>query len=315
MTQNFYDVAVIGGGAAGLNAALILGQARRSVVVFDNGVPRNAAAAHMNGFLSRDGMDPAELVSIGRAEVKKFGGDFRSGTVVSVDSVGRRFAVECDDGSRIDARKVLIATGLTDRLPAELEVFGEFWGKQVLHCPYCHGYDVRDQPLGVVAKTVDRAMHQALMLRQWSSDVVLFRHRVGDLGAENLEKLAARDVVVVEGEVTAPVVENARLTGVQLADGTVVSRAAVFVGGALTMDPNDAVLRSLGAVRAETMMGEFVTVDGFGGTSVPGLYAAGNVVDPSLQVVMAAGAGAKAGFGINMALTNDDLEDALAQRR
>eukprot|EP01133_Synstelium_polycarpum_P024782 gene24782-29732_t len=227
MTQNSFDVAVIGAGAAGLNAALILGQARRSVIVFDNGSPRNAAADHMNGFLSRDGMNPAELLTIGRGEVRKFGGEFHDGTVVSVTRDGEKFSVELAGVSKIQVRKVLVSTGLTDRLPVELEVFGERWGRDVLHCPYCHGYGVRDQPLGVIAK--------------------------------NREKLAARGISIVEGEVAGPVVEDDRLVGVRLADGSVVARSAVFVGGALTMDPNDAILRAFGAQRAETMMGDFVT--------------------------------------------------------
>ncbi|MDJ0108500.1 FAD-dependent oxidoreductase, partial [Rhodococcus erythropolis] len=200
MTQNSFDVAVIGAGAAGLNAALILGQARRSVIVFDNGSPRNAAADHMNGFLSRDGMNPAELLTIGRGEVRKFGGEFHDGTVVSVTRDGEKFSVELADGSKIQVRKVLVATGLTDRLPDELEVFGERWGRDVLHCPYCHGYSVRDQPLGVIAKSAEFAMHQALMVRQWSDDVVLFLHRITELSSEDREKLAARDISIVEGE-------------------------------------------------------------------------------------------------------------------
>lgn len=314
MTKNSYDVAVIGGGAAGLNAALILGQARRSVVVFDNGAPRNAAADHMNGFLSRDAMNPAELLTIGRGEVRKFGGDFHDGTVIAVVRTGDGFSIQLAGDSTIAARKVLVATGLTDRLPAELQVFGERWGRDVLHCPYCHGYDVRDQPLGVIAKSSDMAMHQALMVRQWSGDVILFLHRIAGLEAADREKLAARNISVVEGEVTGPVVVDDQLTGVRLADGT-VARSAIFVGGAVTMDPNDAILRSFGAATESTMMGEFVTADMMGATSVPGVFAAGNVVDPSAQVIMAAAAGAKAGAGINMALTADDLEIALARRR
>lgn len=314
ITQNSYDVAVIGGGAAGLNAALVLGQARRSVIVVDNGVPRNAAAAHMNGFLSRDGTDPAELLAVGRAEVRAFGGQFHSGTVVSVAGENGRFSVELDDGIRLCVRKLLVATGLTDRLPAELDGFGERWGRDVLHCPYCHGYGVRDQPLGVIAKSVERALHQALMLRQWSDDVVLFLHRITELSSEDREKLAARDISIVEGEVSGPVVEDDRLAGVRLTDGTVVARSAVFLGGAVTMDPNDGILRAFGARRAETMMGDFVTVDMMGATSVPGVFAAGNVVDPGAQVIMAAAAGAKAGAGVNMMLTTDDLDAALALR-
>jgi thioredoxin reductase len=190
MTSQRYDVAIGGGGAAGLSAALVLARARRRVVVLDAGSPRNALAAHMHNYLSRDGMPPAELLAVGRAEVLGYGGEIVSATVARVEATPTGFSVTLDDGSTLAARRLLIATGLTDELP-DLPGLRERWGRDVLHCPYCHGYEVRDQALGVLG-TGPRSVHQALLVRQVSSDVVFFRHTLADFVAEDRQRLAAR---------------------------------------------------------------------------------------------------------------------------
>src|SRR6266498_4499501 len=168
-----YDVAVIGGGAAGLSAALVLSRARRSVSVVDAGEPRNSPAAHMQGFLSRDGMPPRDLLAAGRDEIRRYGGQLIAGTVAGVvPGAGPRFRVTLADGPQLDARRVLVATGLRDELP-DIPGVRERWGRDVLHCPYCHGYEVRDQPVGVIGGVADGDQH-AQLVRQWCSDVVLF---------------------------------------------------------------------------------------------------------------------------------------------
>ena len=196
MTSHNYDVAIVGGGAAGLSAALVLARARRRVIVVDAGNPRNAPAAHMHNFLSRDGMPPAELLVAGRAEVLSYGGEIVPARVTEVKAAPSGFGVNLDDGCSVAARRLLIATGLTDELPQVLGV-RERWGRDVLHCPYCHGYEVRDQPLGVLG-VGPRSVHQALLVRQLSPDVVFFRHTLADLSAEDRERLAAREVRVIE---------------------------------------------------------------------------------------------------------------------
>ena len=169
MTSHNYDVAIVGGGAAGLSAALVLARSRRRVVVLDAGSPRNAPAAHMHNFLSRDGTPPAELLAVGRAEVLGYGAEIVSATVAGVEATPTGFGVTLDGGSSVAARRLLIATGLTDELPPVPGV-RERWGRDVLHCPYCHGYEVRDQALGVLG-TGPRSVHQALLVRQLSPDV------------------------------------------------------------------------------------------------------------------------------------------------
>ena len=186
-----YDVVVIGGGAAGLSAALVLSRARRRVAVVDAGQPRNAPAAHMHGFLGWDGAPPATLLMQGRGEVTSYGGELISGTVTDLIAGGGsnnqpHFEVTLDDGASLQARRVLVTTGLRDELP-DIPGVAERWGRDLLHCPYCHGYEVRDQPLGVLGGTPDAVLH-ALLVRQWSADVVFFTH-ASELTPQDREQL------------------------------------------------------------------------------------------------------------------------------
>ena len=274
--MNEYDVVVIGGGAAGLSAALVLARAQRSVAVVDAGEPRNGPAQHMQGFLSRDGLPPAELLRLGREEVTGYGADVVAGRVVGVRRTARaepRFDVRLADGTVLRARRVLVATGLRDVLP-DIPGLRERWGRDLLHCPYCHGYEVREQPLGVIGATPEAVMH-AHLVRQWSPDVVLFTH-TDDLTADDREALVARAIGVVDGPVARLVVEDDKVTGVELVDGRVVPRTAVFVRP--RMVPDNDVLTGLGCAIDDN---GWVVADATGRTSVPGVWVAGNVVQPA----------------------------------
>jgi thioredoxin reductase len=166
------EVAVIGGGAAGLSAGLVLGRARRSVVVVDAGRPRNAPAEGVHGFLTRDGVPPAELVRLGQEEVRGYGGRIVAGEAVAAERTGDGFTVTLDGGQRVQARRLVIATGVVDDLP-DVPGLAQRWGRDVLHCPYCHGWEFRDQPIGVLGSG-EFTVHQALMFRQWTDDLVVF---------------------------------------------------------------------------------------------------------------------------------------------
>lgn len=303
-----YEVIVIGGGAAGLSAALVLGRARRRTLVVDAGEPRNAPAAHMQGYLSRDGMPPAEFLAVGREEVASYGVELVHDRAVDVT---RRedFAVELASGRTVRARRLIVATGLADELPPVPGV-AERFGRDVLHCPYCHGWEVRDLPFGVIL-TSPMSVHQALLVTQWSKDVTLFPHTTAeaDLSDEDLRRLAAAGVRVVPGEVAELVVEDDRLTGVRLADGTVHARSAVFVAPRLV--PRTALLERLGAEMKETPFGMAPAVDETGRTTVPGVWAAGNATLMTQQVVHAAGDGYKAAGTINNELVMEDIEAAV----
>jgi thioredoxin reductase len=298
-----YDVVVIGAGAAGLTAALVLARARRRVVVVDAGRPRNAPAAHMHGFLGSDGLPPAQLLAAGRTEVAGYGGHLISGSAVRITpseaETHPRFEVSLADGSSLGTRRVLVTTGLSDDLP-DIPGVRERWGRDLLHCPYCHGYEVRDHPLGVLGGNPEAVAH-AHLVRQWSDDVVFFADGA-TLSTDQRDQFAVRSIAVVEERVACLVVEDDRLTGVQLASGQVVPRAAVFVRPGFV--PNDALLKGLGCT---TYDNGWVATDPTGRTSVPGVWAAGNAVDPRAQVITAAGEGSAAAIAVNNDLVEEDL--------
>jgi thioredoxin reductase len=307
------DVVVVGAGAAGLSGALMLARARRSVVVVDAGAPRNAPAAGVHGLLGRDGMPPAELLARGRAEVGAYGGEIVGGEVETVDRDGDRFVVRLAGGGTLRARRLLVTTGLVDELP-DVPGLRERWGRDVVHCPYCHGWEVRDRAIGVLA-TGPRSVHQALLFRQWSADVTLFLHRAPVPDPEQAERLAARGIAVVTGEVAALEVAGDRLAGVRLADGTVIAREVVAV--APRMVARAGLLASLGlrAVEHPSGAGEHVPADPTGRTDVPGVWVAGNVTDLTAQVGAAAAAAALAAAQINADLVTEETDAAVAAYR
>ena len=299
-----HDVLVIGGGAAGLSAALVLSRARRRVLVVDSGAPRNAPAAHMQGFLSRDGLPPTELLRLGRDEVRGYGGEIVDGLVTELRPDGRDgFLALLEDGTRVSARRVLVTTGLRDELP-DVEGLRERWARDVLHCPYCHGYEVRDQPLGVLGGTPD-AVRYAQIVRQWSADVVFFAP-AETLTPDERTQLVARAIGIVEGAVRRVLVEDDRLCGVEMDDGRVVPRAALFVPPRFV--PNNDLLLGLGCTTDD--QGWPVT-DGTGRTTVPGVWTAGNLANARAQVITAAGEGSAAAIALNADLVDADVRDAV----
>ncbi|MGD9705324.1 MAG: NAD(P)/FAD-dependent oxidoreductase [Acidimicrobiia bacterium] len=301
MNDQEYEVLIVGGGAAGLSAALVLGRARRRVAVIDAGQPRNAPAAHMHGFLSRDGMPPSELLATGRAEVTGYGVELVNDRVLDIEP---GFTVTLASGRTLRARRILMATGVSDELP-DIEGVRERWGRDLLHCPYCHGWEVRDQPLGVLGSIPGSVQH-ALLVRQWSDDVIFFAHTY-DLADDERRQLAARGVHVEEGAVTRLIIDNDQLCDIELNGGRTVPRTTVFVRPG-NVPHNDGLLAALGCDMNEA---GFVTVDATGRTSNPGVWAAGNVVDPRAQVITSAGAGSAAAIAINADLVQDDVERAL----
>lgn len=316
-----YDVVVVGGGAAGLSGALALVRSRRSVLVVDGGQPRNAPAAHLHNYLSRDGAAPGELLAVGRAEVVGYGGQIIDGTVTGVECLDEQhdrvgFRVALADGSSVDARRLLVASGLVDELP-DLPGVAERWGRDVLHCPYCHGWEVRDQPIGILA-TGAMAVHQALLFRQLSADVVLFQHTAPALSEDQATQLAARGVTIVEGEVAALEVRDDRLAGVRLRSGTFVPRQAIVV--APRFAARAGLLRALGLKTTNlevggSVIGTYVAADSSGATDVPGVWVAGNVADPMAQVITAAAAGLKVGAVINADLVAEETAHAVTALR
>ena len=255
----------------------------------------------MQGFLSRDGMPPAELLALAREEVRRYGVEIVEDEVVEIEP---GFTLGLAGGGSVTARRLLLATGAVDDLP-DIPGARERWGRDFLHCPYCHGWEVRDQAIGVLG-TGPGAVDHAHLLRQWSEDIVFFSHS-HSLTAEERAGLDARDIAVIEGTVTALSVADDRLHAVELSDGRVIPRAAVFMRPSLHPH-RDGLIESLGCEVGED---GFVRVDPTGQTSVSGVWVAGNASNPRAQVITAAGEGSAAAIAINTDLVQEDIQNAL----
>ncbi|UEJ83868.1 NAD(P)/FAD-dependent oxidoreductase [Brachybacterium halotolerans subsp. kimchii] len=324
------DVVVIGGGAAGLNGALMLARSRRRVIVVDAGNPRNAPAEGVHGLLGREGTPPAELLARGRDEVESYGGTIVQGRVASVrpdwsvDGVEGGFDLTLEDGRALRARRLLVATGVRDELPA-IPGLARHWGSGVVHCPYCHGWEVRDEPIGILASGPMSA-HQAWLFRQLSDDIAFFARGTA-LDARTRARMSARGIRVIDEEVAEVIADDGtdpdasavegerapRIAGVRLASGEVIARRVLAV--ATTMTPRLDGLEGLG-LRVEEVpgMGAKVPSAMAGVSEVPGVWVAGNVTDPTAQVGAAAAAGALAGAHINADLATADTDAALRSR-
>ncbi|WP_374115819.1 NAD(P)/FAD-dependent oxidoreductase [Kineococcus sp. TRM81007] len=313
------DVVVVGGGPAGLSGAVALARSRRRVVVVDAGEPRNAPAEGAHNYLSRDGVAPRELLAIGRRELAGYGGEVVDGEVVAarrLDGGGtERFEVVLADGRALRSRALLVTTGVTDELP-DVPGLRQRWGRDVLHCPYCHGWEVREQPIAVLA-TSPLSFHQVLLWRQLSDDVTVVLHGA-EPSDEQRERLAARGIAVVEGPATGLRVEGGALTGVELADGHVVPARALAVASRPLV--REGFLTGLGLVPAPVeamgvVIGTALPAGPAGATDVPGLRVAGNVAEPMAQVGSSAAAGTMAGAALNAELAAEDADRAVAARR
>lgn len=312
-----FDVVVVGGGVAGLSGAMALGRSRRSVLVIDAGEPRNAPADHAHNYLGREGIPPLELLEIGRAEVAAYGVEVLADRVVGLSGEAGSFLVTTEGGRRVTARRILVAGGVTDELP-DVPGLAERWGKDVLHCPYCHGWEVRDQRIAVLG-TTPMAGHQGLLVRQLSDDVTLIVFDGVELPVEELEKMAAIGVTIVHGTPQEVVTgDGDALVGLRLADGSVLERDAIVVAS----QPHVSVdyLGPLGIEPAPFEMngvayGSVVPVEPTGATSVPGIFAAGNATDISMILIASAAHGVRVGAWINAELANEEAAAAVAERR
>jgi thioredoxin reductase len=301
-----YDVVIVGGGAAGLAGAVALARSRRSVLVVDAGDPRNAPADGVHNFLSRDGTPPGQIYALGREEVARYGGTVHSGRVTALSRDGDRFAVVID-GRTVTARRLLVATGLRDELP-DVAGLAERWGIDVLHCPYCHGWEVKDKRVGILA-TGPGAVHQALLFRQLSPDVTLLRHTAPDLTDKQRDQFTALGIAIIESPVTRVEASDGRLAGVRLADGTHVPLDALIV--APYMAARAELLGPLGLTPVPVQVGGHaagtqIEADPSGATSVPGVWVAGNLANIQAQVITSAAAGLTAGAAINADLAAED---------
>ncbi|WP_294566936.1 NAD(P)/FAD-dependent oxidoreductase [uncultured Arthrobacter sp.] len=298
-TTSSHDVVILGGGLSGLSAALVLGRARRGVAVVNARGPRNAAAEAAHGFLTRDGAPPLELVAMARREAAVYGVELVDGAGVAAVSTDTGWLVELECGRTLEARHVIAATGLQDVLP-DLEGAEKAWGRGLFQCPYCHGWEVRDRRLGVLG-TTGSSVHQALLLRQWSPHVAFFTHTLEGLTEEDRLQLKERGVPVVEGKVKALAGGTQGLVSVELDSGAAVECEGLFC------EPEARVDSALTDAFGWTLRGDgCVAVDEVGRTSVPGVWAVGNVTDPAAQLMSAAGDAYRTAVALNAVLVEED---------
>lgn len=346
MTNAHFDAVVIGGGAAGLSAAQALGRSLRRTLVIDAGEPRNRFAARMHNVLGLDGVPPLELLARGRAEAAAYGVETVPGEVLAVTEIrvaGGDDAAGGDDSDRglvvefrrhgpevsgavpgevpgaergdgangetvtVTTSALVIASGVRDTLP-DVPGLADHWGRTVLHCPYCHGWEVRASRLAVLA-TGPISLHQATLIRQWSERFTVFTAGLGELEPDAERELRARGTRIVSEPVTEVLGDDTGVTGVRTADGSEHAVDAIFTMGALT--PHDGFVAGLELDRTETPFGSFLAVDPTGRTSHPRVWAVGNVTNPMATVPIAMGAGVQAGGAVNFALVEADVAAAL----
>ncbi|NYZ61229.1 NAD(P)/FAD-dependent oxidoreductase [Luteimonas deserti] len=293
-----YDVIVVGGSFAGLSAAQALGRARRSVLVIDGGQPRNRFAAAAHNIFGHDGTPPARLFAHGRAELARYPTvEVRAAQASGVAALAGELVVTLDDGSTRSARRLVLATGLRDSLP-DVPGLATRWGTTVLHCPYCHGFEVADRALGVLANHPGAA-HQALLLPDWGPTTYFTQGRYPP-DADTAAKLAARGVVVEHSPVVGLVGKAPALDGVRLADGRILAVDALFTVPASTQASPFAA--DLGCAFDDGPLCAHVRVDAMKQTTVPGVYAAGDAASPMHSATTAIAAGVLAGVGAHQSL-------------
>lgn len=305
------DVAILGGGSAGLAAAIALGRSRRSVVVIDAGEPRNAPAEGAHNVLGQEGISPLELLAKGRAEAESYGVQIVPGTATSVTGAIDDFTVEVGGGAhRVHARRVILASGLVDDLPS-IPGVAEGWGRSVLHCPFCHGWEVRDQRIAILTRD-EVAIHQAVLFSQLSDSVTVYLHDAPDPTDEQWDQLAALNVAVVRPRITRLVMDGDQVRGVEVEGGHVFEADAAVV--VPRFNARTEIYESLGGVAEVTPFGRQVPADPRGMTAVPGVWAAGNTSNPMAMVTAAAASGVMAGSGVHGDLAMSDLARAVQAR-
>ncbi|HEX2225034.1 MAG TPA: NAD(P)/FAD-dependent oxidoreductase, partial [Thermoanaerobaculia bacterium] len=280
------DAVIVGAGAAGLSSALVLGRSRRQTLVLDAGAPRNAPSPAAHSFFTRDGAPPAELLAIGRDQLLPYPTvTVRAGRAVDARALPGGFEVSLEEGDTVRSRKLLLAYGVVDDLPP-IEGLRELWGTSVLHCPFCHGWEVRDEPLAVYGRG-EMGFDFTRLILGWSRDLVLCTGGPAELTAEQREGLTRNGVVIREEPIVSLASRDGVLERIVFADGSELPRRAMFVRPA--QRPSSDLADRLGCEATELGL---VRTDEWGHTSVPGVYAAGDLTTPMQQVIRAAALGA-----------------------
>ena len=302
MNPEAWDAIVVGGGPAGLSAALVLARCRRRVLVCDDGRPRNARAQELHGYLTRDGIAPARFVQLARDGLARYRNvTLLASRVAGVAPAGRGFRVRASDGQEHTGRKLLLATGVEDSLP-RLAGIDQFYGRSVHHCPYCDGWESRDEPIAIYGRRT-RAFEMARALTAWSSDLVLCTDGGSGLDPRRKRHLARNGIRLIEDRIERLSGREGQLESIDFANGRRLPRRRLYFD--LPSHARSELARQLGC---RLRQDGSVRCTGYEATDVPGVFIAGNIVGDVQLVVFAAAEGAKAAFGINLALTREDFE-------
>jgi thioredoxin reductase len=293
-----HDAIVIGGSFAGLSAAMYIARARRSVCVVDAGFPRNRFAAHSHGFFAQDGSEPGAMLATARSQVAAYPtASFVEGEAVGAAREADGFSVELASGEVLESRRLVLAFGISDELPA-IPGIAERWGSSVLHCPYCHGYEFSGQRLGVL-KLSPMSLHQAMLIAEWGPTTLYLN---GDPGPDEaaLAELRERGVVIEPAAVSALHGDGTRLSAIELADGRMSAVDALYVGPRTRL--NSEIARQLGCELDEGTWGPVIRTDEQRMTTVPGVYAAGDVTRSAHNATWASADGVTAGLALHRSL-------------
>lgn len=296
-----FDVIIVGGSYAGLSAAMALGRSLRNVLIIDSGMPCNRQTPHSHNFITHDGDTPKQISEAARAQVLQYKTvRLHNGMATRATRTDTGFMIDTETGDSFAGRKLVFATGVTDTMPA-IKGFAECWGISVLHCPYCHGYEVRQQPLGILANG-EIAFEFSKLIHHWSNNLVLFTHGKSALTPEQTKKLAERNIAVVEKEITGVAHNSGYISALQFSDGSTHAITALFARVAFSQ--HSTIPMTLGCALTEQ---GFIQVDDFQRTTIPGVYAAGDNTTMFRSVTGAVAAGTKAGAILNKELIDDDF--------
>ena len=296
-----YEVIIIGGSYAGLSAAMSLGRALRKVLVIDSGLPCNRQTPHSHNFLTQDGQKPKEIANIARAQIAQYNTiEFHTGLVTKASKTDTGFAVETENGAVFHAKKIVFATGLRDIMP-EIKGFAECWGISVVHCPYCHGYEIRAQKTGIIANG-EAAAHYAQLIHQWTKDLIIFTNGDSTLTDKQQEKLKNHGISVIETGINYLAHANGVIEKVVLNDGSFIELDAVYSRPQFVQHSD--IPEALGCELTEQGL---IRVDNFQKTTIPGVFACGDNSNPMRSVAMSVASGSATGAFVNHELIGEEF--------